>query len=122
MAPSPTRAPRRSQAARLFGYDLFISFALGPLPRGTQSYASDLARRLRERDFSVFFSEDEAPPGAPLTNTLRAALHRSQVLVVVANRGTLALRQGPCRGCPGARPPCDRGELRWRLVRRAGIR
>lgn len=90
MAPSPTRAPRRSQAARLFGYDLFISFALGPLPRGTQSYASDLARRLRERDFSVFFSEDEAPPGAPLTNTLRAALHRSQVLVVVANRGTLA--------------------------------
>jgi len=84
------KAPRRSQAARLFGYDLFISFALGQLPRGTQSYASDLARRLRERDFTVFFSEDEAPPGAPLTSTLRAALHRSQVLVVVANRGTLA--------------------------------
>lgn len=84
------RPPRRSNAARLFGYDMFISFALGPLPRGTQSYASDLARRLRERDFTVFFSEDEAPPGEPLTPTLRAALHRARVLVVVANRGTLA--------------------------------
>ena len=68
---------------------MFISFALGPPPRGTQSYASDLARRLRERDFTVFFSEDEAPPGEPLTPSLRAALHSSSVLVVVANRGTL---------------------------------
>lgn len=84
------RLPRRSSAARFFGYDMFISFALGPLPRGTQSYASDLARRLRERDFTVFFSEDEAPPGEPLTPTLRAALLRARVLVVVANRGTLA--------------------------------
>jgi WD40 repeat protein len=84
------KRPRRTSAARLFGYDFFISFALGPLPRGTQSYASDLARRLRERDFSVFFSEDEASPGEPLTPTLRAALHRSRVLVVVANRETLA--------------------------------
>src|SRR5262249_14485089 len=76
-------------ATRAFGYDMFISFALGPPPRGTQSYASDLARRLRERDFTVFFSEDEAPPGEPLTPSLRAALHSSSVLVVVANRGTL---------------------------------
>ena len=59
---SSKKRPRRTNAARLFGYDIFISFALGPLPRGTQSYASDLARRLRERDFAVFFSEDEAPP------------------------------------------------------------
>ena len=64
---SSKKRPRRTNAARLFGYDIFISFALGPLPRGTQSYASDLARRLRERDFAVFFSEDEAPPGEPLT-------------------------------------------------------
>src|SRR5262245_32208763 len=90
--PGPARSapPRRSNAARLFGYDMFISFALGPPPRGTQSYASDLARRLRERDFTVFFSEDEAPPGEPLTPSLRSALHSSRVLVVVANRGTLA--------------------------------
>src|SRR5262245_7614889 len=80
---------KRGNAARLFGYDLFISFALGPRPRGTQSYASDLARRLRERDFTVFFSEDEAPPGDELDAALRSALHRSKTLVVIANRGTL---------------------------------
>src|SRR5262245_57269630 len=90
--PGPARGapPRRSAAARFFGYDMFISFALGPPPRGTQSYASDLARRLRERDFTVFFSEDEAPPGDELDGALRSALHRSKTLVVVANRGTLA--------------------------------
>jgi WD40 repeat protein len=81
--------PKRSNAARLFGYDVFISFALGPPPRGTQSYASDLARRLRERDFTVFFSEDEAPPGELLDDALRVALHRSKTLVVIANRATL---------------------------------
>src|SRR6185295_5870558 len=51
--------------------------------------ASDLARRLRERDFTVFFSEDEAPPGEELDRALRSALHRSKTLVVIANRGTL---------------------------------
>jgi len=78
-----------SSASRLFGYDIFLSFALGPPPRGTHSYASDLARRLRERDFNVFFSEDEAPPGQQLDSTLRSALLRSKTLVVIANRGTL---------------------------------
>jgi WD40 repeat protein len=82
-------SPKRSFASRLFGYDIFLSFALGPPPRGTHSYASDLARRLRERDFSVFFSEEEAPPGEQLDSTLRAALLRSKTLVVIANRGTL---------------------------------
>ena len=87
----PGRArPQRGFAARLFGYDLFISFALGPPPRGTQSYASDLARRLRERDFTVFFSEDEAAPGGTLSDSLRDALYRSKALVVVSNRSTLA--------------------------------
>jgi hypothetical protein len=83
--------PKVSFAARLFGYDVFISFALGGPPRGSQSYASDLARRLRERDLSVFFSEDEAPPGSPLSDTLRRALLRSKLLVVIVNRGTLEL-------------------------------
>ncbi len=85
-----TTAPRRNFAARLFGYDIFISFAMGLPPRGTQSYASDLARRLRERDFTVFFSEEEAPPGEHLDSTLRSALQRSKALVVIANRGTLS--------------------------------
>jgi hypothetical protein len=81
--------PRRNNAARLFGYDVFISFALGAPPRGTHSYASDLARRLRERDITVFFSEDEAAPGEQLDSALLKALHRSRTLVVIANRGTL---------------------------------
>lgn len=82
-------AATHSNAARLFGYDLFISFALGPPPRGTRSYASDLARRLRERDFIVFFSEDEAAPGEQLDKTLVTALRHSKTLVVVANRDTI---------------------------------
>src|SRR5271157_6281187 len=82
-------APKRNFASRLFGYDVFISFALGPPPRGTQSYASDLARRLRERDFTVFFSEDEASPGEQLDSTLLKALYRSRILAVIANRATL---------------------------------
>ena len=79
----------RTNASRLFGYDIFVSFALGPAPRGTYSYASDLARRLRERDLTVFFSDDQAPPGEQLDATLRKALLRSRVLVVIANRDTL---------------------------------
>lgn len=85
---SPT-APKRSFASRLFGYDIFLSFALGPPPRGTLSYASDLARRLQERDFTVFFSEQEMPPGEQLDSALQRALRRSKALVVVANHGTL---------------------------------
>src|SRR4051812_26874246 len=76
-------------AARLFGYDVFISFALGAPPRGTLSYASDLARRLRERDLTVFFSEDEAAVGDRLDGALRSALHSSKVLVVIANAEAL---------------------------------
>src|SRR5436189_5952217 len=81
--------PKSGFAARAFGYDIFISFALGPAPRGTQSYASDLARRLRERDIAVFFSEEQALAGQPLTESLRKGLHQAKILVVIANRGTL---------------------------------
>ncbi|WP_447802806.1 toll/interleukin-1 receptor domain-containing protein [Pseudomonas serbica] len=86
---SPDGGPKTGWA-RYFGYDIFISFALGPKPRGCRAYASDLARRLRERGFTVYFSEDEAPAGSELDITLRRALRRSRILVVVANRGTLA--------------------------------
>ncbi len=90
--PRPAPASRGSVQpgwARLFGYDIFLSFALGVAPRGARAYASDLARRLRERGFTVFFSEDEAPAGGELDRTLKRALGASRVLVVVANRGTL---------------------------------
>lgn len=89
----PKAKPRRLNFSKYFGYDFFISFKLGPPPIGTQSYASDLARRLREEDFTVFFSEDEAPPGALLDTTLLKALHRSQILVVIANEGSLVKSQ-----------------------------
>ncbi len=82
-------AARGFQWPRIFGYDLFISFKLGPPPIGAQSYSSDLARRLRERDFTVFFSEEEAPPGAEVDGTLLRALARSKVLAVVVTEGAL---------------------------------
>lgn len=91
--PPPSTSPSsRTQTgwAKYFGYDIFISFSLGPAPRGCRAYASDLARRLREHGFTVFFSEDEAPVGSELDITLRRALQRSRMLVVVANHGTLA--------------------------------
>lgn len=73
----------------MLGYDFFISFTLGPYPRGTQSYASDLARKLREKNFTVFYSEEEAPPGANLSNVLLKALRKSKVLLVIVNEGAL---------------------------------
>lgn len=79
----------RSFATRAFGYDVFLSFALGEPPRGTQRLAADLARQLRARDLAVFFSEEEAEPGSDLWSTLMAALRRSRVLVVLVNQGTL---------------------------------
>ena len=79
----------KSFSSILFGYDFFNSFKLGPPPTGAQSYASDMARRLRERDFSVFFSEEVAAPGKKLDSVLIKALHRSRILVVIANDGAL---------------------------------
>jgi hypothetical protein len=82
-------SPSNRFATNLFGYDFFISFKLGGFPDGAQSYASDLARRLREEDFTVFFSEEEAPPGAELGPTLTKALHSARILVVILNEGAL---------------------------------
>jgi hypothetical protein len=76
-------------AKNIFGYDFFVSFKLGGFPVGAQSYASDLARRLRDEDYTVFFSEEEAPPGEQLSPTLTTALHRSRIIVVILNEGAL---------------------------------
>ena len=73
----------------IFGYDFFISFKLGNPPIGSQSYASDLARRLRQSDFTVFYSEEEPLLGEQLDSALVKALHRSRILVVVATEGAL---------------------------------
>lgn len=81
---------RKINWPRLFGYDFFISFKLGPAPGGTQSYASDLARGLRENGFEVFYSEEELPPGDTLEPALQSALRRSRSLVVICHPATLA--------------------------------
>jgi WD40 repeat protein len=91
--PSINEKKSRFNWPRIFGYDFFISFKLGHPPIGTQSYASDLARRLREQDFTVFFSEDEMPPGAKLEAGLVKVIHRSRILLVVANEGALVHSQ-----------------------------
>lgn len=83
--------PKRNFASRLFGYDVFLSFALGPPPRGTLSYASDLARRLQEHDFTVFFSEQEMPPGEQLGG----------VLAAIGNRGNLTGAVHSCLASAG---------------------
>lgn len=85
----PSPSPLRGAWSRLFGYDIFLSFALGPPPRGCRAYASDLARKLRDRGFTVFFSEDEAPAGGELDPVLKTALRRSRVLVVLVNPAIL---------------------------------
>lgn len=82
--------PRRRWAERLFGYDVFISFALGDPPRGSLAYAADLARRLQANDLTVFFSEQELLYGEPLSEALDTALRRSAMLVVIVNEATLA--------------------------------
>ncbi|VVQ26359.1 TIR domain-containing protein [Pseudomonas fluorescens] len=89
MVKKSTKAFDRNAATALFGYDIFVSFALGPSPRGTQSYASDLVRQLRERNLTVFYSEDQIVPGDQLTRTLKLAIKRSRILVVVLNKATL---------------------------------
>lgn len=88
-----TEKARWFNRADIAGYDFFISFKLGLAPIGAQSYASDLARRLRELDFTVFFSEEEAPAGTKLNTTLVKALHKTRILVVIANEGALAHSQ-----------------------------
>lgn len=75
--------------ARVIGYDFFVSFKLGNFPSGTQNYASDLASKLSELGFKVFFSEEEAPPGEQLNATLIDALHKSRILVVIVNEAAL---------------------------------
>ena len=44
---------------------------------------------LRQRDIAVFFSEEQALAGQPLTASLRKGLHKAKILVVIANRGML---------------------------------
>lgn len=65
--------------ALLFGYDVFISYrhidGLG--------YAMALQNRLRRRDLAVFRDAAEIPAGTPLRQTIKRALLRSRMLVIL---------------------------------------
>jgi hypothetical protein len=96
--PSQPPPATRSIAARLFGYDVFISFALTGAERSTRNYAADLARRLRELDFTVFFSEEEAPAGDRLAEPLlsKGRLAHRQILGM---RSTASAERSPVDKC-----------------------
>ncbi|MBL8342889.1 MAG: TIR domain-containing protein [Rubrivivax sp.] len=78
-----------SRAAPLFGWDAFVSFALGAAPRGATEYARRLHEALEAKGFTVFFSEEAGLAGSHLSRSLKRHLRRSRVLIVLANRGTL---------------------------------
>lgn len=80
---------RRKLSERIFGYDVFISFALGEPPRGSFSYASDLARRLQDAGLVVFFCEEELGYGDTLSTSLDSALANSKVMAVIINAEVL---------------------------------
>lgn len=82
-------AKSRKLSERLFGYDVFVSFALGEPPRGNFSYASDLARRLQDAGLVVFFCEEELGYEDTLSTSIDKALANSKVLVVITNAEVL---------------------------------
>ncbi|VVN40322.1 hypothetical protein PS662_05423 [Pseudomonas fluorescens] len=82
-------APSRKLSERLFGYDVFVSFALGEPPRGNFFYASDLARRLQDAGLVVFFSEVELGYEDTLSASIQKALVNTKVLVVITNAEVL---------------------------------
>lgn len=82
-------APSRKSSERIFGYDVFISFALGEPPRGNFLYASDLTRRLQDAGLVVFFCEEELGYEDTLTASILKALANTKVLIVITNTEVL---------------------------------
>jgi WD40 repeat protein len=78
----------RSLFRLLFRYDVFISYAR----RDGKEYALKLRDQLKQLDFSCFVDFDELPPGNSLNSTLRRALKRSAVLVVVGTERAVKSR------------------------------
>jgi WD40 repeat protein len=70
----------------VFGYDVFISYKRGE----STAYAASLYRQLTDIDLVCFLDDHEAPLGVSLTPTIKRALTRSRVLVLVASREALS--------------------------------
>src|SRR5437899_11321082 len=69
----------------IFGFDVFISYKR----KECSVYAGSLERQLRDRDLRCFLDDHDIPPGVPLSATIRAALRRSRILVVIISAGSL---------------------------------
>jgi len=69
----------------IFGFDVFISYKRGE----SSPYAGSLERQLRDRDIHCFLDDNEIPAGSLLADTVRAALRRSRLLVVIVSPGSL---------------------------------
>jgi hypothetical protein len=76
---------RSTNASRLFGYDIFISFALDPPPRGT--LCQRLTRNLSHKEWREYVLLD-----LPMPLNVRACRYRR----------TRSESSGPGAGCPGA--------------------
>ena len=72
----------------IFGFDVFISYKR----QECSLYAGSLERQLRDRDLRCFLDDNDIPPGAPLSKTVRSALSRSRVLVVILSAGSMQSR------------------------------
>ena len=73
-------------AKLLFGYDVFVSYAY----TDGREYASGLEKELTGRDFSCFFDTEELAYGEQLHASLRRAIEKSKVLILVGTEGALA--------------------------------
>lgn len=67
----------------LFGEDVFISYSRAD----ALTYAAGIADQLSAKDFSCFLDQWGTPPGQDLPRSLRRALKRSSVLVLVGTPG-----------------------------------
>lgn len=69
----------------IFGYDVFISYSR----HYGKSYAASLQEQLAKLDYRCFLDTNELPSGEQLTTTLRRALRRSAVLVLLGSPAAL---------------------------------
>ena len=78
----------RSLFKVLFRYDVFISYAR----RDGKEYALKLRDQLKALDFSCFLDYDELPAGNSLNKTLKKAIRKSAILVVVGTERAIKSR------------------------------
>lgn len=69
----------------IFGYDVFISYSR----HDSRHYAAALQEQLTKLDYRCFLDTNELPSGEQLASTLRHAVQRSAVLVLVGSPAAL---------------------------------